>query len=106
MRKLNKIVVKYSISFYSKAQIHRSEILYKPDIYQEYAIAWNKKLVKIIKKGSKCKIRQYLRLYFIDITKCRNSYIQQWNLVTSNMHKKAKNKVLHDIRMYFNSQIQ
>ena len=39
---LNKIIVKHSIAFYSKAWNHRNQILYKPEKYKQYIVEWKK----------------------------------------------------------------
>ena len=89
MRKLNKLIVKHSVTFYSKAWMHRNEIIQKAEKFKEYDIEWHKNLVDIIIHGTKLDMRKYIRLYPIDVTKCSNSYKRRWNVTACEMCKRA-----------------
>ena len=45
MRKVNKIIVKTSVLFYSKAWTHRNEMLYNPEKYKEYVVKWHNNII-------------------------------------------------------------
>ena len=46
MKILKKIIAKYSVTFYSKAQNHQNNILHKPEEYKKYVAKWNKRLIQ------------------------------------------------------------
>ena len=57
MKKLNKIIVKCSVIFYSKAWTHRNEIMYDDVKFREFVIDWYKQIVDEIEKGDKPNMR-------------------------------------------------
>ena len=44
MKRINKIIVKRSVLYYSKSWKQRNEILHCPEIYRRYMIEWYKKI--------------------------------------------------------------
>ena len=106
MTKLNQIIIKQSVLFYSKAWNHRNEILHTPEKYREYVVEWNERIIQKIELGKKPEMIKYLRAYPLDISRCTNSYIRRWNLAAHEFYKKAKDEVVSDIRNYFNRQIR
>lgn len=101
MKKINKIIVKCSVMFYSKAWMHRNEIMHDADKYKEYVVEWHKRIVNKIERGNKPSMRRYLRMQKIDVNKCDVGYIQLWNESTMKMFKQAKSENENDIRNYF-----
>ena len=76
MKKLSKIIIKHSITSYSKAKNHRNSILHKAEEYKKYVVKQKKRLIQQIKKGNKPEMIQYMQTYLIDLDKCTVSYIR------------------------------
>ena len=104
MKNINKILVKYSLTFYSKAWTHRNMILHSPEIYRQFVVEWHKRIIQLIEKCTKPDMRRYLRTYEITVKKCSNSYIRKWNMDAIDMYKKAENEESRDIRLFFSRQ--
>ena len=51
MKQMNKIIVKISMMFYSKAWQHCNEVLHDKDKYREHVIEWHRRLNKEIERG-------------------------------------------------------
>ena len=100
-KKLNRIIVKCSVIFYSRAWIHQNEIMHDTGKYREYVIEWYKRLVEKIESGNKPSMRRYVRMQKIDVDKCDTGYIKLWNESTTKMMKEAKVENTNDIRNYF-----
>ena len=77
MKRINKIIVKRSVHYYSKAWKHRNEMLHNPEKYQYYMIEWYKNVINLIKHCNKPELCMYARAYKIDIDKCSTSYIRK-----------------------------
>ena len=101
MTKLNKIIIKKSVIYYSKAWNHQNESLHDPEKYRQYVLEWNEKLILRIEQGNKPEMTKYLRTYPLDISKCTNSYIRRWNIAAQELCKRVSNEVVSDIRQYF-----
>ena len=101
MKQMNKIIVKKSVNFYSEAWKHRNEVLHCPEKYKEYVIDWHKKIVRMIESSNKPEMIRYLRMQRIDVSRCSNACIRNWNMLAMKMHSKAREEVLNDIRNYF-----
>ena len=101
MKDINKIFVKHSVKYYSKAWKHRNDILHSNEVYRKYVIEWNSNLVSMIQTGNKPEMRKYLRTYVIKVDNCTNSYIQKWNVQAYEMYMKAEKEETRDIRMFF-----
>ena len=100
-KKLNRIIVKSSVIFYSRVWIHRNEIMHDTSKYREYVIEWYKRLVQKIETGNKLSMRRYIRMQKIDVDKYKTGYIKLWNESTTKMMKEAKEEKTNDIRNYF-----
>lgn len=101
MKKMNKIIVKCSVTFYSKAWMHRNEIMHNTDKCKECVVEWHKRIVNKIESGNKPSMRRYLRMQKIDANKCDASCMQLWNETTMKMFKQAKKENENNIRNYF-----
>ena len=101
MKKINKIIVKNSITFYLKAWTQRNEVMHNSEKYQNYVIEWHRRIVEAIDKGDKPSMRTYVERQKLDLEKCNISYIQLWNMSTVKMMKEAKKERVNDIRNYF-----
>ena len=95
------MLVKASVLFYSKAWVHRNEMLYNPVKYKEHLVKWHERIVELIESSNRPAMRQYLRVQKINTEKSTSSYIRQWNLLTMEMYKKTEEENLSDIRTYF-----
>jgi len=104
MKKINKIIVKISVQFYSKCWKHRNEIMHSPEIYRKYMEEWYCNLRELIVRGNKPEMHKYLKTYEINVDQCSTSYIRKWNIDASEMYKKASTERLSDIRMFFRRQ--
>ena len=62
MKKVNKIIVKHSVMFYSKAWVHRNEILHDNEKYHEHIVKWYNNLVKEVENGDKPSVKRYVRM--------------------------------------------
>ena len=101
MKKLNKIIVKHSIIFYSKAQVHRNKILHDTEKYREYTVNWYNNLVKEVENGDKPSVKRYVRMQHLDTEKYKMSYIRLWIKITMKMMKEAKREIMNNIRNFF-----
>ena len=101
IKKINKVIVKQSITFYSKAWVHRNEIIYDNRKYHEHMIEWYRRIVEEVEKGNKPSLRWYVTMQKLDIEKSDTSYIRLWNETTVKMMKQAKRENVNDIRNYF-----
>ena len=101
MKQVNKMIVKASVLFYSKAWVHRNEMLYNPVKYKEYVVEWHKRIVTLLEQSNRPAMRQYLRVQKIDTDKCSSGYIRHWNISTMEMYKKSDKESLGDIRSFF-----
>ena len=105
MKKINKILVKCSVTFYSKAWKHRNNIMHNIEAYRQFVIQWHKNVIDLIEKSAKPDMRRYLRTYEINAEKCTNSYIRTWNMKAMAMYKKVQNEESRDIRLFFGRRI-
>ena len=55
-------------------------------------------------QSNKLELHKYIQAYLIDIETCTNNYIRRWNLAIYEMHKKVKNEVVNNIRLYISAQ--
>ena len=101
MRKVNIMLVKASVSYYSKSWVHRNEMLHNPEKYKEYVVQWHHRIVALLERSNRPVMRQYLRTQQIDTEKCSSGYIRQWNISTMEMYKKTDKENLGDIRSFF-----
>lgn len=101
MKKLNKILVKHSVMFYSKAWVHRNEILHDTEKCREHTLTWYNNLVVAVENGDKPSVKRYVRMQRLDTEKCETSYIRLWIETTAKMLKEAKKEMVNDIRNYF-----
>ena len=65
-KKFNKIIVKCSVFFYSKAWIRRNEIMRDTGKCREHAIEWCKRIAAEIESGNKPSMLQWVRMQKID----------------------------------------
>ena len=100
-KQMNKVVVKISMTFYSKAWQHQNEVLHDNRKYREYVIEWHRQLNDKIEKGHKLNMKKYVRMQKLDIKKCDTGYIELWNISTTNMMKNAVEEKVNNIRNYF-----
>ena len=101
MHVVNKIIVKQSVMFYSRAWSHRNEVMHDKDIYRKYMIKWYERIVEEIEKGDKPDMKIYVRNQKLDLEKSDTGYVRLWNLYTTKMMKKARRERTNDIRNYF-----
>lgn len=101
MKKLNKILVKHSVMFYSKVWVHRNEILHDTEKCREHTLTWYNNLVVAVENGDKPSVKRYVRMQRLDTEKCETSYIRLWIETTAKMLKEAKKEMVNDIRNYF-----
>ena len=101
MAKLNKIIVKQSVLCYSKAWVHRNEVLHSAEKYRTHVMDWYNRLVEMIQNGNKPSVKKYVRMQKLDVEKCDTSYIRLWIQTTMKMLKEAKTEKDNDIRNYF-----
>ena len=101
MKKMNKVIVKHSVIFYSSTWVYRNKILYDEETYWAYLIDWHKRIVEEAERGDKPSIRRYVRMQKLNIEKSETSYIRLWNESTVKMMKNAKKEPVNDIRNYF-----
>jgi len=101
MIKVNKMLVKASVSYYSKSWVHRNEMLHNPKSYKSYVVQWHNRIVELIERSNRPVMRQYLRIQKIDTEKCSSGYIRQWNMAAMDMYKKTDKENLGDIRSFF-----
>ena len=101
MVKLNKIIVKQSVLFYSKAWVHRNKVLHSAEKYQTHVVNWYNRLVEMIQSGNKPSVKKYVRMQRLNVEKCDTSYIRLWIQTTTKMLKEAKTEKENDIRNYF-----
>ena len=101
MKKINKIVVKHSVIFYSEAQMHRNEMLHDSGKCREFVLEWHNKLVEKIEKGSKPTMRTYIRKQKLNLEKCDTSYIRLQNTSMTKMMRNAIEERVNDIWNYF-----
>ena len=76
MKRVNKIIIKYSILFYSKAWKNRNNVLHDTERYREHVVDWHQRLIEEIEKSNKPSMRKYTRLQKLDIDKCNTGYIR------------------------------
>jgi len=101
MKRINKIIVKQSVIYYSKAWKNRNDVLHDTEKYREQVIDWHKRLVENIENSNKPSMRRYVRMQKLDLSKCDTGYIRLWNMSTVKMMKNAKDESVNDIRNYF-----
>jgi hypothetical protein len=101
MKRINKIIVKQSVIYYSKAWKNRNDVLHDTEKYREHVIDWHKRLVENIENSNKPSMRRYVRMQKLDLSKCDTGYIRLWNMSTVKMMKNAKDESVNDIRNYF-----
>lgn len=101
MRKMNKIIVKCSVTFYSKAWIHRNEMLHNTEKYREFVIEWHNRIVNKIEQGRKTNMKRHVRNQKIDVSKCDTGCMKLWNESTMKMMREAKDESENDMRNYF-----
>ena len=75
MKKINKVIVKQSITFYSKAWVYWNEIMHDNGKYCKYMIEWYRLIVEEVEKGDKSSMRWYVWMQKLDIEKSDTSYI-------------------------------
>ena len=73
--KMNKIIVKQSVSFYSKAWSSRNKVFHDEDKYRKYLTTWNKRIVQMINEGNKPEMNKYIRAYPLNLERCSNQEI-------------------------------
>ena len=101
MRKVNKIIIKQIIVFYSKAWKNRNDVMHNSGRYREHVIDQDKRLIEEIEKGNKPSIRKYVRMQQLELDKSNTGYIRLQNMSTTKMMKNAKDEIVNDIRNYF-----
>ena len=74
MKKINKIIVKNSITFYLKAWMQRNEVMHNSEKYQNYVIEQHRRIVEAIGKGDRLSIRTYAERQKLDLEKYDTSY--------------------------------
>ena len=92
MKKMNKVLVKQSVIFYSKAWAHRNKILHDQETYRKYMIDWYQNIKIMIEISDKPDMRRYLRTYAINVDMCSTRYIKRWNIKALEMFKKNKER--------------
>ena len=53
IEQVNKIIVKESVSFYSKSWVQRNEVFHNEDHYRSFIINWYKRVKKEMLKGNR-----------------------------------------------------
>ena len=101
MKKINKIIVKNNVIFYSKAWTQRNEVMHSSEKYRNYIIKQYMRIVEAIDKGDKPSMRTYAERQKLDLEKYDTSYIRLLNMSTVKMMKEAKKERVNDIRNYF-----
>ena len=66
MKKINKIIVRSCVKYYSHTWNYRNDILHTPEKYRYYIEEWHKRIKKLIEKCNKPNMRKYMRIYNID----------------------------------------
>ena len=74
-KQMNKVVVKISVTFYSKVWQHQNEVLHDNGKYSKYVIEWHRQLNDEIEKGYKLNMKKYARMQKLDVKKCDTGYI-------------------------------
>ena len=61
MHEVNKILVRCSIEFYSKAWKQRNDMLHNPSYYKTYITEWFQKVKQMIEHDNRPALKRYLR---------------------------------------------
>ena len=62
MKRVNKIIIKHSMLFYSKVWKNRNDVLHDTGRYREHVVDWYQRLLEEIEKSNKPSMRKYARL--------------------------------------------
>ena len=98
---INKIIVKQSVLFYTKAQRYRNEVMHDLAKYSLFVIDWYKNVVESIEQDNKPEIHKYLQVQRLNIDQYDGAYIRQRVLSTMKMRKIAEVERVNNIRRFF-----
>ena len=76
IKRINKMIVKYSVRFYSQVWVHRNEVMHDEQKYQAYVIEWYERIVKEIKKENKPGMKMCLKMQKLNVENSESSYIR------------------------------
>jgi len=101
MKNVNRIIVRKSVQFYSKAWMNRNELLHDEQKYRPHVIEWYERIRSAILNGNKPEMKKYLRAQELDVSRCSSSYIRMWNMGATELMRRVPEERMQDIRMFF-----
>ena len=90
MKQANKIIVRKSAEFYSKAWTNRNKCFHNKEKHRSHVVEWHKRIAKNINEGNRVEMKRYLRSQRIDVERCDSLHIRLWNISTLNIMKRTK----------------
>ena len=101
MKRMNKMVVKKCVVFYSKLWKQRNDVFHDKYNYHKFVIDWHENLKEKIESENRPEMIKHVRKQEIDVEKCDSSYIRLWNVTTWKMMKNTVKEKTNYIRNYF-----
>ena len=101
MKNVNRIIVRKSVQFYSKAWMNRNELLHDEQKYRLHVIEWYERIRSAILNGNKPEMKKYLRAQELNVSRCSSSYIRMWNMGATELMRRVPEERMQDIRMFF-----
>jgi len=100
MKQVNRIIVRKSVEFYSRAWKNHNEILHDKQRYRQYMIEWYERIKSKIRNRNEPEIKKYLRAQELEVNRC-SSYIRTWNMGAIQLIRKVPEKKMQNIRTFF-----
>ena len=101
MGKCNKIIVKKSVTFYSKVWCARNELFHDPSKYRHFVIEWYERIIELVRNSNKPHVKRYVQTQKLDVIRSENSLIRKWCMGTLEMLEQSKEEQHQDIRQFF-----
>ena len=103
MDQINKLIIKHSVVFYSKAWKNRNKVIQSCRRHRECAVDEDKQLREEIEQGNKPSMRKCVRMQQLCLDKSNTGYIRLWNILTTKMIRNEKDEQVNSIRNYFSA---
>ena len=98
MHAANKLIIKRSVEFYSKAWKHRCDVSHGANKCKEFVHNQHKNVKEKIEKEHKPKVVEHVRMQEIDLEQCDVAHAWQQTLGVLNIRKIAKEEKRNDVR--------